>query len=254
VTLPETLTALDLEDLMTALGHPTDRTNCARPLAQTPIAGVVAPTKRGQPWRVPREALLDTVAGILRRRAARAAAAGGWGLGPLERYHLPAARLLMERRELVPLVPDALRRRVRAERREARAAAAERLRRAEAERARRREQRQREQDESWRNKSALSALYYEVRNAAHAQWFTDVTGPYMDTPRWAAFEEEWPLPPLWQGVPGWWRPPPGTLERMRERTDAWIDGKCKDHPDGRDLVPDVDLTQPWPWRAEPADA
>jgi hypothetical protein len=47
------------------------------------------------------------------------------------------------------------------------------------------------------------------------------------------------------------------LARMRERADPWIDGRARDIPDGRDLVPtDVDLTQPWPWpwRAGPGDA
>src|SRR5687767_4758072 len=58
MNLPDTLSVLDLEDLMAALGRPTDRTNIARALAQNPIEGVVAPEGRGRAWRIPRAALL----------------------------------------------------------------------------------------------------------------------------------------------------------------------------------------------------
>jgi len=247
--IPEVLTVLDLEDVMTALGAPADRTNIARALQQHPIEGVVAPEKRGQSWRIPREALLHAVAACLRRRGARAAAASRWAQEPIGSYLLPAARLLMAA-DLTALVPKNLRRTVREEhnRRLAAAAARARQRQEEVERKRRAEQRMHEQEEKRRNASAQMQIYCAARMAAHQAHFAGKTDIY-ESAAWEPFLAAWPYPKYPLGGPDWWLPPPGSVEAMRPRLDPWLDGKIRDMPSADDLVPDIDLTKPWPWRA-----
>ena len=210
----------------------------------------------------PAAALAGAVAAVLRRRDARAAAAARREPGPPRSYELPAARLLLARGDLAPLVPQALRRRVRAERRAALAAAAERVRRragrgrtgaaprragASAGRAALRR----------RGRAAVLRGLPDGRRRGAVRWIGHRRRAPPTTTR-PSSPRSWrsgPTPSFPGGAPAWWRPPPGMLARMRERTDPWIDGRTREVPDGRDLVPaDVDLTKPWPWRAEPGDA
>ena len=249
MNLPEILSAYDVEDLMTTLGRHCDRTNIGRALQQTSIEGVVAPERRGQPWRIPAAMLLDVVAAVLRRRDFRDASRSRWPVGPLGQYRLAAARLLMSRKELVELVPDKLRRAVRAEQREAAAAAAEcrRAKQAEVERARRREQRQREQDEARLDRTAMSIAYYDTRMVVCSQRFDAKIG--FDSPEYRAFfEVEWPTVSFAEGYPSWWSMPPDLLKAYRARLDPWLCGQAKEMPDCRDLLVGMDLRDGWPKR------
>lgn len=134
-----------------------------------------------------------------------------------------------------------------AERRRLRAEARGRQQQEEAERKRRAEQRFMEQEEERRNNNARTMIYCAVRMAAHQAHFAGKTDIY-NSPEWEPFLATWPYPQYPLGGPDWWLPPPGSVAAMRPRLDPWIDGKVKDMPSADDLVPDIDLTQPWPWR------
>lgn len=115
---------------------------------------------------------------------------------------------------------------------------------AEAECERRREVRERERDEKCRRDAAALVLYCEFRNCACNQL---VAGHGASSPEFAKFVKDWPSPGL-SRPPDWWVPPPGLLQKARERTDAWIDGRTREWPNVRDLIPDTDYAVPWPWR------
>jgi hypothetical protein len=250
--LPENLLPDDVADLLAGLGYRVDRRNVTRALEAADIPGVVSPASRATRWVIPRDEILDVLAAVLLRRALRSAAPGRYPVGDLTQYHLPAARLLMQVPAFDKYVPPALQRRVKAEYRARREAEEERKRQrlAEAERERRREVRQREQDEKRRNDAAALVLYCEFRNCACDQL---VAGRGSDSPEFANFLKDWPGPGL-SRAPAWWAAPPGLLQKARERTDAWIDGRAKGWPNVRDLIPNTNYAVPWPWRTEVSDA
>jgi hypothetical protein len=254
VILPETLTVLDVEDLMTSLGRPSDRTAIARALAQTEIEGVVAPTRRGEPWRIPAASLLDVVAAILRRRDARAAAAARMPTEPLQSYRLASARLLARRPDLARIVPQRLRRQITADERKRREAAeaAARLRQAAIERELQREARVQAAELARLQDLARLHLYFDARVAATAARFPKLDRDALNSPAFAAFMEEWPYP---ADRPRWWQPPPGALDEAVELLRPWVAGKTRASPRLDHLIPrGIDYSQPWPWRRKPTDA
>jgi hypothetical protein len=254
VTLPETLTVLDVEDLMTSLGRPSDRTAIARALAQTEIEGVVAPRRRGEPWRIPAASLVDVVAAILRRRDARAAAAARMPIEPLQSYRVPAARLLARRADLARVVPQGLRRQIAADERKRREAAdaAARLRQAAAERERQREARVNAAELARLQDLARLHLYFDARVAATAARFPKLDRDTLNSAEFADFMLEWPYP---ADRPSWWQPPPGALDAAVELIRPWVIGKTRECPRLEHLLPrKINYSQPWPWRREPTNA
>src|SRR4051812_9500928 len=162
--LPETLLPDDVADLLARLGYRVDRRNLCRALEAADIPGVVPPASRAARWTIPVGCVLDVVAAVLQRRDLRAAAPGRRPARPLDRYHLPAARLLMQVPALAEHVLLALRRRVSAEVRERVEAARERARerQAAAERARRAEARVRDTDIERLEDYAMQELDFEA--------------------------------------------------------------------------------------------
>jgi hypothetical protein len=252
LTLPDNLLPDDVADLLARLGHRVDRRNVTRALEGAGIPGVAAPASRARRWTIPRGALLDVVAAVLHRRWCRAAAPGRWSFGSPARHRLPAARLLLREPALAPLVPEALRREVRAERRRADAEALERRRRELRE-----EQRRRRTEEGWRRRQeqqierqCLFELYAATWTRAREARVPAHAGGRDDAPEYRAFVERWPRPSA--GPPGWWRPPPRVLPAAVERFRPYWVGKAA-RPEIQDLLPrDVAYGKPWPWRAEGA--
>src|SRR3954454_15786214 len=115
--LPENLLPDDVSDLLAWLGYRCDRRNITRALEVTRIPGIVPPGSRAARWTIPCEELLDVTAAVLQRRELRAAAPGRRSVGPLDRYRLSAARLLMQEPALSRYVPLAVRRQIQAEER-----------------------------------------------------------------------------------------------------------------------------------------
>src|SRR3954452_23775664 len=231
--LPETLLPDDVADLLARLGYRVDRRNLCRALEAADIPGVVPPGSRAARWTIPCETLLDVTAAVLQRRELRAAAPGRRSVGPLERYHLPAARLLLRERELARFVPAGLRHQVKAEERAreeaARQAVQQRI--DEAERARRAVERWQAAEFKRVAASAMQWLYSEARWRAMAV-------------RGADFEAEWPDP---KARPDWWLLPPDVLVAAVEMWRPYIDGKAK-RPAIEHLLPDIDYSKLWPWR------
>ena len=253
MTLPETLTVLDVEDLMTSLGRPSDRTAIARALAQTEIEGVVAPGRRGEPWRIPtgswwmwwpRSSDAETRGRLLlrgcRSNLCRAIAC------PLLAFW-PAARILLgsfrngSGARLRPMTRK---------QREA-ADAAARLRQAAAERERQREARVNAAELARLQDLARLHLYFDARVAATAARFPKLDRDTLNSPEFADFMLEWPYP---ADRPSWWQPPPGALNAAVELIRPWVTGKTRECPRLEHLLPrEINYSQPWPWRREPTD-
>src|SRR6476619_1294150 len=100
MSLPEALSASDLEDILVQLGAAADRTNIAKALVQAQIEGIVAPTHRGQSWHIPRELLADAVAACMQRRAYRAAARTFTAVPDIEHFRVRAAGRMLQLAEL----------------------------------------------------------------------------------------------------------------------------------------------------------
>ena len=166
-------------------------------------------------------------AAVLQRRELRAAAPGRRSVGPLERYRLPAARLLMKDPTLSRYVPARLRHQVKAEERGREEAARQAVQRRidEAERARRAEERWQAAEFKRIAASATLWLYSEARWRAMAVRFPRSSGAdFYKTEDWRTFEAEWPDP---KARPDWWRLPPDVLVAAVELWRPYLDGKAK---------------------------
>jgi hypothetical protein len=263
------LNACDVEDVMAALGAAVDRVNIAKALHAAAIRGVVAPTRRGQCWVIPREALPDVVAACLQRRACRAAARSHLPLPPFERFQVAAARKMLVFPELARLVPRRLRAAVRkqqeaelarrqaaVERERERLAAIERRRRAEldamrqrrAAEARWRRDLERRRDEEARNRE-LADAYRVCRALAMADAAVTTGFRWFERPENQPFVADWPV-----SRPAWWLPPPGLLAVTRvAEPQRYVPG-FQEPAAYRRLVPKYVQGQRWPWRDEAASA
>ena len=194
--LPANLLPDDVADLLAWLGYRCDRRNITRALEVAGIPGVVPPGSRAAKWTIPCQRLLDVTAAVLHRRAFRAAAPGRRSVGPLDRYRLSAARLLMQESALSRYVPLAVRRQIQAEIREREKAAQQRVQdRLD------REERYRRAEERWQASefkrvadSVTLWLYAEARWRAMAVRFPDQWCGLRDGAE--GFAEEWPDPKL----------------------------------------------------------
>lgn len=250
--LPANLLPDDVSDLLARLGYRVDRRNVTLALSAAEIPGVIPPPSRATRWTIPRDQLLDVTAAVLRRREFRAAGPSRMQVATLDRFRLPAARLLLQARELASYVPASLRRRIAAEQRDRREAAAARAqqRLAHVEREQQREARIQAADLARLRDFAMLALYAEIRMVATSARFPQLDREVLNSPAFESFLAEWPYP---GERPAWWQPQPGALDAAVELVRPWLDGKTRESPDLRHLVPKVDFAQPWPWRAEPAD-
>lgn len=250
--LPENLLPDDVADLLAGLGYRADRRNITRALEAADIPGVTRPATRAQKWIIPTSQLCDVVAAVLQRRELRAAAPGWRPVGSLDRYRLPAARMLMQRRELAKYVPPAVRRQIQAEEREREKAGRQRIQDRLDE-----EERDRQADERHRAAAykriadfATMHLYFEFRcRAMEARCPRPRGEDFYQSPAYAAFAAEWPDT---SNRPTWWRLPPEVLEAAVKLLRPWLNGKAKMPSIEHLLSIDVDYTKPWPWRADTA--
>ena len=167
-------------------------------------------------------------------------------MGPLERYRLPAARLLMTDPELSRYVPARLRHQVKAEERDREEAARQAVQRRidEAERARRAEERWQAAEFKRVADSVTAWLYAEARWRAMA-----VRGAIQGADLRGGLEglgAEWPGPKTAR-TGGccrrtcWWLP---------SSCGVPISGKANVRPAIEHLLPDIDYSKPWPWRSD----
>ena len=195
--LPEILLPDDVADLLAWLG--TGSTGATSRAPWRPPTSPAWSRRHPVParWIIPSACLFDVVAAVLQRRELRAAAPGRRSVGPLERYHLPAARLLMKEPTLSRYVPARLRHQVKAEERDREEAARQTVQRRidEAERVRRAEERWQAAEFKRIAASATLWLYSEARWRAMAVRFPLSSGAdFYETEDWRAFEAEWPDP------------------------------------------------------------
>jgi hypothetical protein len=236
--LPETLLPDDVADLLARLGYRVDRRNLCRALEAADIPGVVPPSSRAARWTIPCEALLDVTAAVLQRRELRAAAPGRRSVGPLERYRLSAALLLMQEAALSRYVPLAVRRQIQAEIREREKAAQQRVQdRLDREECYRRAEERWQASEFKRVADSVTAWLY-----AEARWRAMAI-------RGADPGAEWPGP---NDRPDWWLLPPDVLAAAVELWRPYLAGKANVRPAIEHLLPDIDYSKPWLWRADEA--
>ena len=256
--LPELLVPADVSQVLEVLGEPADRTAVGRALRQFPVAGLAPPTRRGQPWHIPRAKLVEVVGACLLRRAMRSH--DRWSADGHESL-LDAAELLLGDPELARLVPRSLKRAV-LERQEARRRAEaehrrrigeslERQRRAEAaarRRAREEEarwfeelQRKREREEHER----LMRAAYSICFRAAYRAIGSPKGPrWPELPEARQLRRDFP-----HERPAWWLPPPGLLDAVKAQ-DAEPALPGQQEPDWSRWVPPYVPGRPWPWREE----
>jgi hypothetical protein len=139
--------------------------------------------------------------------------------------------------------------------REAREAARQRLAREQRE-ARLREEAERERLAKERRRAAehkrIAAcvtqwLYAEARCRAQAARFRQLDKDTYTSAAYAAFQAEWPDP---ASTPSWWRLPSTTLDAAVGLLQPYLSGKANVRPAIEHLLPEVDYSKPWPWRAD----
>jgi hypothetical protein len=113
MSLPDFLSASDVEDLMLRLGLSLDRGSIARALRPTSLEGVIPPGRSGQAWVIPTDQLFHLLVICLARRASRGTNRGGRGRVDLPRLRLTAAEYLMPHPEPARMMPKPLKRAVR---------------------------------------------------------------------------------------------------------------------------------------------
>lgn len=249
MNLPQTLTILDVEDLLADLGVPVDRTNIGRALQAQPIADVVPPAGRGYSWAIPPSALLAVIAACLRRREMRSSTLRHFALS-LADFELRAARLLLVA-DLKQLVPRRLQRAVAKERREAQRRAEERAQRLrEQEEAQRRAEERRQAADLKRIRDFATAdLYFHARQRA-VEARRPSPGAFMGNEAYEVFMGEWPAT-----APDGWHLPPAVLDAAVDMLRPYLRGTANTRPPVEGLLPDnIDWSAPWPWRREQADA